>query len=167
MTRPKRQKGLTRVEHEVAWDRVEAAARKFKGIGIELEAKTMLRHITPTVTGYQVRFYRNGRMCFSRSVRGHSPESLHEAMRIRDEAARDQRQVRTNLVPEWVLREAGLEHPVIGISRLPSRSCYRVFYVAPSGRNTARAFYYRVVSEDDAYKAAIAFLQTLPQIKRR
>ena len=66
-------------------------------------------------------------------------------------------------IPPRVLRARGLSRPVPGISRLASRSVYRVYYRDSAGRPHQEQFYYRAVSEEDAYVAAIAFLQ--PQYK--
>lgn len=137
------------------------AATSFSGLDERHAAAQALHHITPTRFGYQIRISRGGKRCFNRSVYGKSTESLREAMSIRDEALARYPNYRINRIPEWVLQSLGLSAAVPGITRVTSRSCYRVHYNNQSGRERARSFYYRVVSEDDAYAAAIAFRQSI------
>ena len=159
----KRAPALTRTEkNEAAWARWEAAGRDFRGLVPQLEAATLLRHIFQTKAGYQVRIFRNGRTWLNRTVNGKSEASLLEAIRIRDEAERDA-PPRPSRIPAWVLETLKLPYSVPGISRCVSRSCYRVHYQEESGRRRVGVFYYRQVSEPDAYAAAIAFLQSLPR----
>jgi hypothetical protein len=146
---------------QAAWDRWEGAAARFNKLDIRLQAKQELRHITLTKCGYQVRIKRGGRYAFQRSVIGHSEESLQAAMRLRDEALRETPPAkRLHPIPPRVLRALGLTSAVLGINRWAPRSVYRVTYTDPTGRTRVRQFYYRVVPEEDAYAAAIVFLQT-------
>ncbi|MEO6970990.1 MAG: hypothetical protein ABI217_08855 [Chthoniobacterales bacterium] len=144
-----------------AWARWRAARSRFKGLDVRLEARHELRNITKTKDGYQVRLRPTGKPVFRRSVRGHSEESLREAMRIRDRAMREIPGRRVHQIPAQVLKALGLSAPIIGITRLPSRSVYRVVYRDDTGRRRVRQFYFRGVPEEDAYAAAIAFLQSL------
>jgi hypothetical protein len=143
-----------------AWGRWEGSAKRFRGLDIRLQARQELQHITLTKLGYQVRLYRGGKGVFSWCVRGRSEESLREAMRVRDEAVREMPGRRVNQIPPRVLRALGLSEPVRGISRLASRSVYRVYYRDSAGRVHLEQFYYRAVPEEDAYAAAIAFVQS-------
>ncbi|MBA3832283.1 MAG: hypothetical protein H0X34_10395 [Chthoniobacterales bacterium] len=145
---------------QAAWARWEGAAARFKGLDIRLEARQELRYIFPTQCGYQVRIHRSGKTPFNRSVKGQSEESLHEAMRIRDWALQERPAKRLHPIPPKVLRALGLTSAVLGINRWAPRSVYRVSYTDPIGQTRLRHFYYRVVTEEDAYAAAIAFLQT-------
>jgi hypothetical protein len=144
-----------------AWARWRGARSRFKGLDVRLETRQKLRDITKTKSGYLVRLYSTGRPVFRRSVSGHSEESLRKAMRIRDQALREIHGRRIHQIPARVLKALGLSEPIIGISRLPSRSVYRVDYHDATGRRRLRQFYFRVVPEEDAYAAAIAFLQSL------
>jgi hypothetical protein len=146
---------------QAAWDRWEGAAARFNKLDIRLQAKQELRHITLTKYGYQVRIKRGGRYAFQRSVIGHSEESLQAAMRLRDAALRETPPAkRLHPIPPKVLRALGLTSAVLGITRWAPRSVYRVIYADATGQRRLRQFYYRVVPEEDAYAAAIAFLQT-------
>lgn len=144
-----------------------ATALKFEGLNEQILARAELRHISRTEFSYQVRIERGGKRVFDRSVVGHSEESLSEAKRLRDEALRQwpPRVVRTNAIPAQVLAALGLTKPVPGICRLPSRSVYRVHCYNRSGRSHYEQFYYRVVPEEVAYAAAIAFVQNRPLTK--
>lgn len=150
-----------------AWERWVGAAENFNGLDDRLTSKIELCYISVTTSGYQIRINRGGRRVFNRRVLRHSEESLLEAMRLRDEASRQwPNTVRTNKIPARVLRALGLTSPVIGITRFPERSVYRVRYDdgEGKGRKRVRHFYFRVVTEEVAYAAAIDFLQSrLPQ----
>jgi hypothetical protein len=124
------------------------------------------RHPTPgqeRSAAHQIRINRVGQPYFSRSVIGHSEESLREATRVRDEALRSTTARRANQIPPRVLRALGLSSAVLGITRLPSRSVYRVEYTDAAGRRRTRQFYFRAVPEEDAYAAAIIFLESIPK----
>jgi hypothetical protein len=146
--------------NRAAWKGWEGSARRFKELDIRLQARQELLYNFLTDRGYQVRIHRAGMAPFNRRVPGNSEKSLRKAMRIRDEALRERPERRLNQIPRRVLRALGLSGPVRGISRLPSRSVYRVVYNDAAGRRQLRQFYFRAVPEEDAYAAAIAFLQT-------
>jgi hypothetical protein len=153
-------KPLSRPERDrAARERWKGAARRFKGLDIRLNARQELRYIFLTKWGYQVRIHRAGKHAFTRSVRGFSAKSLQAAMLLRDEAMREMPTKRLHAIPPKVLHALGLSSAVLGISRWPPRSVYRVFYRDAAGKPRLRQFYYRQVPEEDAYAAAIAFLQ--------
>ncbi len=124
----------------------------------------MLRHIFQTKAGSGCVF-QGGEAQLNRTVTGKSEASLLEAIRIRDEAERDA-PPRPSGIPAWVLETLKLPYSVPGITRCVSRSCYRVHYQKESGRRRVGVFYYRQVSEPDAYAAAIAFLRSLYRRER-
>ncbi len=155
-----RQKKPSKEERQLhAWKKWESAAARFQGVAPWLQAKSDLRHISLTRSGYQIRIHRGGKRVFDRCVGGRGEESLLEAVRMRDEALRRwPTRGRTNAIPPAVLEALGLSEPVVGINRLPSRSSYRVYYER-GGRRYLEQFYYRVVPEEVAYAAAIDFIQ--------
>ncbi len=167
MTTPKRKKAnIPRdVQNAAAWAKWRGAAKRFQGIGEQLEAKQGLRHIRLHSGGFQVVFD-NSNNYLSRCFSGRDEASLERAIRFRDEEARKRAGVRKNRVPEKVLRTLGLDEEVIGIKRLPSRSVYRIHYKEPGGRRVTKQFYFRRVPEVDAYAAAIDFLRELKERER-
>lgn len=116
-----------------AWAKWRGAAERFQGIGERLEAQIHLRNIRLQPDGFQVVFSQKGNY-LSRHFGGHDEAALQRAIRFRDEEARKRAGVRKNRVPTKVLRALGLSAEVIGITRLPSRSVYRV-----SSRSQRRA----------------------------
>lgn len=146
--------------YAAAWARWTGSAQKFDGIDRQLEGEKELRHIRLTANGYQVILSRRDDHV-ARSFVGFGEESLERAKRFRDEMMRQRPPLRKNWVPADVLRALGLSEEVRGISRLASRSVYRVRWCLPNGKCRMRQFYFRRVPEADAYAAAINFLREL------
>lgn len=140
--------------------RWRGAARRFRGTGKHLKAQAELRNIRLHPIGYQVVFHRESGYV-SRCFPGFDHESLERAKRFRDEVEREKGKTRKNRVPAAVLRALGLTEEAHGVSRLASRSVYRVEYREPDGRRRVKQFYFRRVPEVDAYAAAAEFVREL------
>jgi hypothetical protein len=151
------------LHYEESRNKLRGAASRFRGLSAALRAHQelveSLRYIRRTTTGYQVTIYR-GIAKFDKTFKEFSPESLQRAMQARDEALARLGPRRLHLVPEEVLRSLGLTGPMIGITRFPKRSVYRVDY-RENGKARVKLFYFRHVPEADAYAAAIAFTDEL------
>lgn len=122
-----------------------------------MRAREELLHIRLHTSGFQVVLNRKGNYV-SRFFHGFGEDSLKAAMDFRDKLFTDLPTRRSNTIPPEVLSALGLSAPVRGIQRLPSRSVYRVRFRV-NGKRNLRGFYFRRVSEVEAYAAAIAFLE--------
>ena len=158
-TPPAAEKALKKKRKHPSWAEMKSAAERFEGVEDWLQAKNDLRHISRTPSGYQIRIDRYGKRVFDTTTYGHTEKSLLEAVRLRDEALRRWPTLkRSNSIPPAVLQALGLTEPVVGVTRLPSRSSYRVSYCDRAGRRRLKNFYYRVMPEEVAYAAAIDFI---------
>ena len=152
------------LREEDARQRWRRARQQFAGLSPLLKARLDLYNIRRNRCGYEVVITR-ARNKFSYSIVGHGDQSLKAAMELRDKLLAEAPPRRKNAIPRGVLRELGLSEPVIGIYRLASRSCYRVHWYDSTGRSRLKGFYFRRVSEVDAYAAAIAFREELDRMR--
>ena len=140
------------------YESMRGAAKRFKRLSKELSARTELRNITKSDHGYSVRFVRGGEN-FDRHFAGVSEESLSAAIRFRDQALKVLGQSHYGSVPGRVLQALRLSRPVVGVARQALTSSYVVTYKDAKGQSRLRHFYFLYVPEEDAYAAAIEFLE--------
>lgn len=148
-------KAKQRAEKYAGW---RGAAGRFKGLSEELTARIELRNIHFGTHGYKVSFMRDGES-FSRHFAGLSEESLAAAINFRDEAAKIVGEPKTLAIPARVLKSLGLAKAVVRIAREAASSSYSVSYKNEAGKNRSRKFSFLYVPEEDAYAAAIGFLE--------
>jgi hypothetical protein len=138
----------------------EDTAKRFEGIGGQLKAQLELRNIRLATSGYQV-VIRRRRQSVSKCFAGFGQRSLEAAKRWRDAELKRVPSLRKNEIPVQVLEKLGLSQPLIGITRMPSRSVYRIQFRTGDGKVHLKSFYFRHVPEEDAYASAINFLRDL------
>ena len=138
----------------------QGAARRFKGLSERLRLQTELRNITLDDGGYGVSFMRRGET-FKRYFAGLTEERLSAAVRFRDEALKVLGGTRSQSIPPRVLQALGLSVPVPGIARNAPASAYVVRCKDMDGSKKSRNFSFAHLAEEDAYAAAIEFLEEI------
>jgi len=115
------------------------------------------RNMRVLPSGYQVAVTRQKRE-YAKHFAGHSPQSLRGAMRYRDQLLRLLPNKRKNLIPRRVLVALGLEKPVVGVSRNPTRRLFQVSFRSSDGQLHSRSFRWTdSAREIKAYAAAVKF----------
>lgn len=143
--------------NQAAWKKWKGAAKRFRGLGEHMKAEYEMRNIRLHPGGYQVVIHRNNEE-FSRCFAGFSEEVLQSAMEFRDALVAQAPRIFAHPIPQHVLDELGFKEPAIGVTHWPKRSCFRVS--APPCR-ILQNFYYRRVSQADAYAAGIEFREVM------